>query len=168
MNKQERNIFCFSLFIANDSAMAGNGASLSFVQPSLASVLLSKGADVSSVRYLALGSGKERGRRKCPPRVEATPPLLFLSLILVYNILMAETKTKKGTPLFEQKNREVKKIRAMTLLTTQEAAERLRLRRETILEYIRAGKIKAIQFNRRIYRIQEKELEKFIKKCQRK
>lgn len=81
---------------------------------------------------------------------------------------MVQEKSKKGTPLFEQKNREIKKIRAITLLTTQEAAERLRLKRETVLEYIRAGKIKAIQFNKRIYRIQEKELEKFIKKCQKK
>ncbi len=81
---------------------------------------------------------------------------------------MPEKKSKKGTPLFQQKNREGRKIRAMTLLTTQEAAERLRLRRETVLEYIRAGKIKTIQFNKRIYRIQEKDLDRFIKQCQKK
>jgi excisionase family DNA binding protein len=81
---------------------------------------------------------------------------------------MPEKKSKKGTPLFQQKTREGRKIRAMTLLTTQEAAERLRLRRETVLEYIRAGKIKAIQFNKRIYRIQEKDLDRFIKQCQKK
>ncbi len=77
-------------------------------------------------------------------------------------------KSKKGIPLFKQKNPEGKRIRATTLLTTQEAAERLRLRRETILEYIKMGKIKAIQFNKRIYRIQEKDLDRFIKKCQKK
>jgi len=82
---------------------------------------------------------------------------------------MAEDKgTKKSAVLFQPNIRNPKKIRAITLLTTQEAAERLRLRRDTVLDYIKKGKIKAIQFNKRIYRIQEKDLERFIKQCQKK
>lgn len=86
-----------------------------------------------------------------------------------YNILMAEVKeTKKSALLFQNNVRSPKKIRAITLLTTEEVAERLRLRRDTVLDYIRQGKIKAVRFNKRIYRIQEKDLERFIKQCQKK
>jgi len=82
---------------------------------------------------------------------------------------MAEVKeTKKSALLFQNNVRSPKKIRAITLLTTEEVAERLRLRRDTVLDYIRQGKIKAVRFNKRIYRIQEKDLERFIKQCQKK
>ena len=49
----------------------------------------------------------------------------------------------------------------------QEVADRLRLRRSTVWRYIREGKIKAIMFNKRTYRISEKDLNQFLRKCKK-
>ncbi|MCD6410444.1 helix-turn-helix domain-containing protein [bacterium] len=76
-------------------------------------------------------------------------------------------KEKNNLALFKNKKK-IRKIRAINLLTPQEVAERLRLTRRTIMKYIREGKIKAIKLNRRIYRISEKDLNVFLKKCKRK
>ena len=81
---------------------------------------------------------------------------------------MAKKSKLENVPLFKPNIKSPKRIQAITLLTTEEVAERLRLRRETVLDYIRQGKIKAVRFNKRIYRIQEKDLERFIKQCQKK
>ncbi len=75
-------------------------------------------------------------------------------------------KEPKKIPLFNT-SRHARKIKATTLLTPQEVAERLRLKRSTIWEYIRKGKIKAIRFNKRTWRILEKDLNKFLKQCRR-
>ncbi|MCD6115310.1 helix-turn-helix domain-containing protein [bacterium] len=76
-------------------------------------------------------------------------------------------KEKNNLALFKNE-RKIRKVRAINLLTPQEVAERLRLTRRTIMKYIREGKIKAIKLNRRIYRISEKDLNLFLKKCKRK
>ena len=76
-------------------------------------------------------------------------------------------KEKNNLALFKNE-RKIRKVRAINLLTPQEVAERLRLTRRTIMKYIREGKIKAIKLNRRIYRISEKDLNVFLKKCKRK
>ena len=48
------------------------------------------------------------------------------------------------------------------LLTLYEVAERLRLHYNTIYKYVRSGKLKAIKLER-VYRVKERELEKFIR-----
>lgn len=48
------------------------------------------------------------------------------------------------------------------LLKAREVAELLQLNILTVYEYIRNGRLKAIRFGRS-YRIEEKDLEKFIK-----
>lgn len=48
-----------------------------------------------------------------------------------------------------------------TLYTAQEAAEILRLEYETVLRYIRAGKLRAAKFGNR-YRVREEDLEAFV------
>ncbi len=75
-------------------------------------------------------------------------------------------KEKNNLALFKDEKK-IRKVRAINLLTPQEVAERLRLTRRTIMKYIREGKIKAIKLNRRIYRISEKDLNLFLKKCKR-
>ena len=75
-------------------------------------------------------------------------------------------KEKNNLALFKNEKK-IRKVRAINLLTPQEVAERLRLTRRTIMKYIREGKIKAIRLNRRIYRISEKDLNLFLKKCKR-
>jgi len=49
------------------------------------------------------------------------------------------------------------------MLTLYEVAEKLKLHYNTIYKYIRSGELKAIKLDR-VYRVEEKELEKFIKK----
>lgn len=73
-------------------------------------------------------------------------------------------KKAKKIPLFNT-SRHARKINATTLLTPQEVSERLRLKRATIWSYIREGKLKAIRFNKRTWRILEKDLNKFLKQC---
>jgi len=48
------------------------------------------------------------------------------------------------------------------MLTLNEVAKRLGLHYNTIYSYVRSGELKAIKF-KKVYRIEEKELEKFIK-----
>jgi len=48
--------------------------------------------------------------------------------------------------------------------TTSEVAEHLKVNKMTILRYIRSGKLKANKISKKIYRISEKELEKFLNK----
>ncbi len=78
---------------------------------------------------------------------------------------MARKKQEKSIPLFNLKNPK-QKLKATSLLTPQEVAERLRLRRSTVWRYIREGRIKAIKLNQRTYRIFEKDLNRFLRKCQ--
>ncbi|GAI65105.1 unnamed protein product [marine sediment metagenome] len=48
------------------------------------------------------------------------------------------------------------------MLTLYQVAERLSLHYNTIYHYVRSGELKAIKF-KRVYRVKEQELEKFIK-----
>ena len=48
------------------------------------------------------------------------------------------------------------------MLSLQEVAEKLGMHYNTIYKYVRAGELKAIKF-KKVYRIEEQELEKFIK-----
>jgi len=48
--------------------------------------------------------------------------------------------------------------------TTKEITEMLGLSRDTIWRYIRSGKLKAIKLTKRNFRIEKKELEKFLNK----
>ena len=48
------------------------------------------------------------------------------------------------------------------MLTLYEVAKRLNLHSNTIYSYVRSGELKAIKF-KRVYRVEERELEKFIK-----
>ena len=74
-------------------------------------------------------------------------------------------KEEKNIPLFDLKKQK-QKLRATSLLTPQEVAEHLRLKRSTVWRYIREGKIKAIRLNKRTYRVFEKDLNRFLRKCQ--
>jgi len=80
---------------------------------------------------------------------------------------MAKPNKKNNLPLFKIGDRTPRKLRAINLLTPQEVADRLRLRRSTVWRYIREGKIKAIMFNKRTYRISEKDLNQFLRKCKK-
>ncbi|MBA7472792.1 hypothetical protein ES707_08124 [subsurface metagenome] len=53
------------------------------------------------------------------------------------------------------------------LLILKEVCERLRLHQNTVREYINEGKIPAIKFDR-VLRVEEKDLEKFIRSRRRK
>ena len=48
------------------------------------------------------------------------------------------------------------------MLTLSEVAKRLNLHYNTIYSYVRSGELKAIKF-KKVYRVEEVELEKFIK-----
>jgi len=48
------------------------------------------------------------------------------------------------------------------VLSLKEVAEKLGMHYNTIYKYVRAGELKAIKF-KKVYRIEEQELEKFIK-----
>ena len=48
------------------------------------------------------------------------------------------------------------------MLTLKEVAKRLDLHYNTIYSYVQSGELKAIKF-KRVYRIEEQELDKFIK-----
>jgi len=48
------------------------------------------------------------------------------------------------------------------MLTLKEVAKRLNLHYNTIYSYIKSGDLKAIKF-KRVYRVEEQELDKFIK-----
>ena len=48
------------------------------------------------------------------------------------------------------------------MLTLYEVAERLKLHYNTVYHYVRSGELKAIKF-KRVYRVKEQELEKFIR-----
>jgi len=48
------------------------------------------------------------------------------------------------------------------MLTLYEVAEKLSLHYNTIYHYVRSGELKAIKL-KRVYRVEERELEKFIK-----
>jgi len=48
------------------------------------------------------------------------------------------------------------------MLTLYEVADKLKLHYNTIYHYVRSGELKAIKL-KRVYRIEERELEKFIK-----
>lgn len=50
------------------------------------------------------------------------------------------------------------------LLTPKEVSEILGVARSSIWRYIRQGKLKAIKFSKRNYRIKRREVEKFQKK----
>lgn len=77
---------------------------------------------------------------------------------------MKKKNNLKKIPLFNT-SRHSGKIKVATLLTPQEVSERLRLKRTTIWHYIRDGKLKAIRFNKKTWRILEKDLNKFLKQC---
>lgn len=79
---------------------------------------------------------------------------------------MAKKNQKSNVPLFEVSKSKVKS-RAINLLTPQEVADRLRLRRATVWRYIRDGKIKAMMFNKRTYRVAEKDFKKFLRECRK-
>jgi len=48
------------------------------------------------------------------------------------------------------------------MLTLYEVAEKLKLHYNTIYHYVRSGELKAIKL-KRVYRVEERELEKFIR-----
>jgi len=48
------------------------------------------------------------------------------------------------------------------VLSLQEVAEKLNLHYNTIYNYVRSGELKAVKF-KKVYRIEEEELQKFIK-----
>jgi len=48
------------------------------------------------------------------------------------------------------------------MLSLEEVAKKLGLHYNTIYNYVRSGELKAIKF-KKVYRIEEQELEKFIK-----
>ncbi|MBA7574519.1 DNA-binding protein [Candidatus Atribacteria bacterium 1244-E10-H5-B2] len=48
------------------------------------------------------------------------------------------------------------------MLTLNEVAKRLNLHYNTIYSYVRSGELKAVKF-KKVYRIEEEELQKFIK-----
>lgn len=48
------------------------------------------------------------------------------------------------------------------LLTTKQVSERLQLKIQTVQKYIRDGKINAIKFGDKVYRVSEMDLMKFI------
>lgn len=48
------------------------------------------------------------------------------------------------------------------MLSLKEVAERLGMHYNTIYNYVRSGELKAIKF-KKVYRVEEQELEKFIK-----
>lgn len=48
------------------------------------------------------------------------------------------------------------------MLTLNEVASRLNMHYNTIYKYIKSGELKAVRF-KRVYRIEEKDLQKFIK-----
>lgn len=50
------------------------------------------------------------------------------------------------------------------LLTPQQVAKRLGVCRESVWRYIRKGKLKAIKYTERNFRIDEKDLIQFLKK----
>ncbi|RXG64695.1 DNA-binding protein [Candidatus Atribacteria bacterium 1244-E10-H5-B2] len=50
----------------------------------------------------------------------------------------------------------------MQMLNLKEVASRLNMHYNTIYKYIRSGELKAVRF-KRVYRIEEKDLQKFIK-----
>jgi len=50
------------------------------------------------------------------------------------------------------------------LLTPQQVAKRLGVCRESVWRYIRKGKLKAIKLSARNFRIEEKDLKRFLKK----
>ena len=50
----------------------------------------------------------------------------------------------------------------MTVLTLQEIAERLKLHPNTLRRYIKEGKLAAMKFGR-VWRIEEKDLEEFMR-----
>lgn len=52
------------------------------------------------------------------------------------------------------------------LLTVNETAKILRLNSETVARYIREGKISAVKLGR-VWRVEEKDLEKFIRERKR-
>jgi excisionase family DNA binding protein len=52
----------------------------------------------------------------------------------------------------------------MKLLTPKQVAERLGVCRASVWRYIRKGKLKAIKYTARNFRIEELELKKFLKK----
>ena len=52
----------------------------------------------------------------------------------------------------------------MKLLTTKETSKILRFSERTIYRLIEAGKLKAVKFSRKATRIDEKDLNQFIKK----
>jgi excisionase family DNA binding protein len=81
---------------------------------------------------------------------------------------MAKKDTTKNIPLFKFNNEKMKKKIVVTrFLTPQEVADRLRLSRATVWRYIREGKIKAIKFSRRTYRIAEKDLARSLRKLKK-
>ena len=80
---------------------------------------------------------------------------------------MARINKKNNLPLFNLKKLP-RKLKATSLLTPQEVADRLRLRRSTVWRYIRDGKIKAFMFNKRTYRVLEKDLNQFLRRCRKK
>ena len=48
------------------------------------------------------------------------------------------------------------------MLSLKEVAEKLGMHYNTIYNYVRSGELKAVKF-KKVYRIEEEELEKFIK-----
>lgn len=55
----------------------------------------------------------------------------------------------------------------MNYLTAQEVADRLRFNRETVLRWLRVGRLKGLQVGgRNDWRVTEAELERFIKESQ--
>jgi excisionase family DNA binding protein len=52
----------------------------------------------------------------------------------------------------------------MKLLTPKQVAERLGVCRASVWRYIRKGKLKAIKYTARNFRITEKDLNQFLKK----
>lgn len=53
-------------------------------------------------------------------------------------------------------------MQKQNLLTTKEVAERLQLKIQTVQKYIRDGKINAIKFGGKVYRVSETELQTFL------
>ena len=55
-------------------------------------------------------------------------------------------------------------VKLMKLLTAKEVSKLLRLSERTIYRLVEAGKLKAVKFSRKATRIDEKDLNQFIKK----
>ncbi|HUS51074.1 MAG TPA: helix-turn-helix domain-containing protein [Candidatus Paceibacterota bacterium] len=80
------------------------------------------------------------------------------NILIFYDWMLINVDRYK--PLFyNDKNQKRERIQMLNL---NEVASRLNMHYNTIYKYIKSGELKAVKF-KRVYRIEEKELQKFIK-----